>query len=76
MSTIRNIQVDEYRPNFIIGNVKTKLLSDEINMIQLGIDDEFEYHSLEMSSPLPSAWSKYPTADQPDGGYKFSSFVF
>ena len=75
-STIRNIQVDQFRANFIFGWIQTKQLQDEITYIQYGDQEELEYYEIEYSSPRPSAWSQFPSADNPNAGYKFSSINF
>ena len=75
-STIRNIQTDEYRPNFIIGTVQKNSLQDESQVLQLGEEEEFLFNSVHFSNPRPSAWSGFPTDASPDTRYKFSSIAF
>ena len=35
-STIRNIQVDQYRPNFVFGKIQASKLVDSIDLVQYG----------------------------------------
>ena len=48
-------------------------MSDEADLIQLGQSADSYFYSYEHGSPLPSAWTTYPTAENPSTRYKFSS---
>ena len=75
-SVIRNIQVDEYRPNYVDLYIWKNQLQDEIEFIKYGEEEEFEYNTVEFASPIPSAWFDHPSSGNPDGRYKFTSIAF
>ena len=75
-STIQNVQVDEYRPNYIFANIWKNQLGDEIELLQWGEEEELDFNHIEFDPPRPSAWGRFPTTDEPDNRYKFSSIAF
>ena len=75
-STIQNVQVDEYRPNYIFANIWKNQLGDEIEILQWGEEEELDFNHVEFDPPRPSAWARFPTEDEPDNRYKFSSIAF
>ena len=74
-STFANIQADETKPNWIQMLVKKSSLSDETTYVQWGQQDETEFFNLHFDPPRPSAWTKFPTAENPNTRYKFTSLV-
>ena len=55
--------------------VKKSSLSDETTYLQWGQNDETEFFNLHFDAPKPSAWTKFPTAENPNTRYKFTSLV-
>ena len=72
-STIQTIQVDELRPNFVFGHVQQSSLADETQLLQLGNVSEVDFFEMTWDTPRPSAWRKFPTNENPNFRYKFSS---
>ena len=73
-SKIASQQISEFKPTFFQFNIKTSLLQDETNVINLfeehntfyGLNDKF-------FRLQDSAWDKYPTPENPYTKYKFVS---
>ena len=69
-----NIQADEYRPNWLTSKIQKKALEDEVEYLQYGnINSDYYNNFMIDSNVRPSAWSKFPTQDNPNGKYKFTS---
>ena len=66
-------QVDQTRPNWLSGRIKTNLLEDDVGILQYGSASEHTYLDFSISDATPSSWSFYPTAENPSSLYKFTS---
>jgi len=60
-STIQTIQVDQLRPNFVLGHVQQSSLADETQLLQFGDASEVDFFGMTWDTPRPSAWTKFPT---------------
>ena len=49
------------------------MLEDEIELLQYGEEEEFEFYRVNFESSAPSFMDKWPTEEQPDNKYKFGS---
>ena len=65
--------MDELRPNFVLGHVQQSSLADETQLVQLGDASEVDFFGMSWDTPRPSAWRKFPTKENPNSRYKFSS---
>ena len=54
--------------------VRTNVLSDESQFVQLGFSEEKKFYDLQRKLPEASAWNTFPTDDEPGNRYKFTSF--
>ena len=52
------------------------MLEDEIELLQYGIEDEFEFYRVNYGGNGPSFMNKWPTKEEPDNKYKFASVWF
>ena len=63
-----------YRPNWIDSRIYKNHLDDETDFLQYGQSDDQEFTNYEINKdPKPSAWSEFPTTENPYNKYKFSS---
>ena len=69
-----NIQSDEFRPNWITSKLQKNLLEDEVDYMQYGYADTGYFNNFLIEANVrPSAWTKFPTEENPFGKYKFTS---
>jgi len=73
-STFSNVQFDEKTPSWIPFSMQRNLLSDQTSYLNWGQgSEERPYNILSQGPILPSAWTKYPTEENPDTKFKFAS---
>ena len=72
-STIREVQVDNYIPQWINFRLKMLKLEDQSSYLQYGDPDEIYYYSHDLPIQQPTSWNTFPTQDDPDALYKFAS---
>ena len=53
--------------------LQMNILEDESSYLQYGQETETEYFSFTKSSPMPSSWIYFPTAEEPSTRYKYIS---
>ena len=66
-------EVDSRTPSYLNGYLKANVLNDQTDYLQIGQSDDHNYFEFELSGPKPSGWDKFPTKENPDSRYKFSS---
>lgn len=69
-----NMQVSEVRPNWVNTKLERNIVSDETSWIQLGFSEDREFYNFKVLEPKVSAWSFYPTPEEPGRLYKFTGF--
>lgn len=72
-STFSTIQFDHLTPSAVPVNVNRNKLSDSTSVLKTDDETETSYNSLVVAQPLPSAWTNYPTREDPTGQFKFTS---
>ena len=72
-STLSNTQVSETVPNWVRTSIMRNILSDETQLIQLGYSEEKELYKHQIENPKISSWTAFPTAENPERRYKFTS---
>ena len=69
-------QFDNSKPSWINTIIQRNRLSDEVGLVQWGVEDEIEYTKVEFDAPAPSSMWDWPTEIDPDNKYKIvSSYV-
>ena len=68
--------MDEQRSTWLSAYVEKNVLEDEIEIVQYGIEDEFEFYRVNYATSGPSYMNKWPTKEEPDNKYKFASVWF
>ena len=68
------IQVSNSEPNWIDFKIDTSLLIDETSFLQIGNAEETEFFGRnEKPNIAPSGWNTFPTKEDPNSLYKFTS---
>lgn len=59
-----------------MSNSVTSELNDETSLVQLGQSTTKLFYDWAPAEIQASSWNQFPTAEKPDGKYKFTSFHF
>ena len=70
---MHTIQFDSKQPNWVLGTLEKGTLFDEIQLLQLGETDNQDFSATKWDPPRPSAMIFFPTKEEPDLMYKFTS---
>ena len=56
-------------------HIEKNILEDEVQIVQMGQASEHEFIDLSFKTVLPSTYNKWPTNENPENIYKFSSYA-
>ena len=75
-SYFSSLQFDEMKPNWVPVYVNRDMLIDSTEYLNTNPQgDELQFNSVSIGKLNPSAWTTYPTAENPNGRYKLSGFT-
>ena len=74
-STIHKDRTDTYHSTWIPVHIEKNILEDEVQIVQMGQASEHEFIDLSFKTVLPSTYNKWPTNENPENIYKFSSYA-
>ena len=70
------MRFDPLRANWFKTYVDTQTLQDEVKLFQLGLETEtYEYYKVNYGPQLPSTNKFWPSDEEPDNKYKFTSIA-
>ena len=70
---MRTITTHSSNPMWIPGFVDQYILEDEISLLQYGQNEELTFERLRVETAEHSYYTEFPTEDEPQRFYKFSS---